>query len=284
MSFNDSEISNHDGRRIGLYHFRWGQQHWYYTSADKSIFFDDGVAWPGQPAGDKEYLPITISDSGVQIGGTDGYDFEVTVPRNNEVAQLFRVTPPSGRVYLKVRRMHDGEDDAPLFWSGTVGNVRPKSKAGAQIVCRSSMMGLKRTGLRLTIQRQCPHSLYDRQCQVPQEDHAYPYVIDEITANVVTLVTSGADQVAGFFDGGIVAWEVEPGTIDQRMIETHTAPLVFTIFGRGDGLEVGMAITLYPGCDRTTGPNGCARFANIDNFGGHEYLPGKSPFDGTPVF
>jgi hypothetical protein len=103
---------------------------------------------------------------------------------------------------------------------------------------------------------------------------------------VVTLVTAGVglDQAAGFFTGGLFKWEVATDTFDQRMIEAHTAPLVFTIFGRGDGLTAGMDIVLSPGCTRDVSPTGCERFDNVDNYGGHLYMPGKSPFDGDPVF
>lgn len=285
MAFNDIEISNNNGKRIGLYHFRWGTKHWYFTSADRVVQFDDGVLWPGQPEGPKDYLPIAISDGGVLLGGAQSTDFEVTVPRNNVVALLFRVTPPSGRVYLKVRRMHLDDGEAPLFWSGTVGNVRPKSKAGTKLICRSTVSGLKRTGLRLTVQRQCPHALYDRQCQVNKEDYALEYEVGSIVGNRVTLDPAGPPvPELGWWTAGIIQWEVEPGTLEQRMIEVHDAEESFVVFGRGDGITAGMTITLYPGCDRTTGPNGCTRFDNIDNYGGHEYIPGKSPFDGTPVF
>lgn len=275
MAFNDKEISNDEGKRIGLYHFRWGTQNWYYTSADRVITYDGN-----------DYEPTAISDGGVTLGGESGYDFEVTLPSVNPVALLFRYTPPSGRVYLKVRRMQDGETDAPLYWTGTVGNLRPKNLAGAVMVCRSSISGLKRTGLRLTWQRQCPHALYDRQCQVDPADWEYPYEIASISGNVVTLVTAGAglDQETGFFTAGIIKWEVATDTFNFRMIEVHTAPLVLTIFGRADGLEAGMDVLLYPGCTRDISPTGCERFDNVDNYGGHVYMPNKSPFDGDPVF
>lgn len=281
MSFSDKEISNDEGQRIGLYHFRWGTQNWYYTSADRVIAYDSGDG-----SGSHDYQPTAISDSGVTQGGETGYDFQVTLPSTNPVALLYRVTPPSGRVYLKVRRMQLGETDAPLFWVGTVANLKPKNLAGAVMVCRSSISNLKRTGLRLTWQRQCPHALYDRQCRVDPADWEYPYEIASVVGNQVTLVTAGVglDQATGFFTGGIIKWQVATDTYDFRMIEAHTAPLVFTLFGRGDGLAAAMDVLLYPGCTRDVSLTGCLHFANLDNYGGHLYMPGKSPFDGNPVF
>lgn len=279
MSFNDKEISNNDGVRIGLYHFRWGTLNWYYTSADRPIEY--GVDAEDNPI---VYEPIAISDGGVRQGGEIGYDFQINMPVDNPVALLFRVTPPSGRVYVKVRRMQEGEADAPLYWIGTIGNVKPKNSAGVLVVCRASISLLKQTGLRLAWQTQCPHALYDRQCQVNPDDFTFPFEIDSVVGNVVTLKTSGDDKAAGYFSGGIVKWLVAEDTYNHRLIEEHTAPLVFTIFGRGDGLEADMEVLLLPGCSRDINENGCLRFDNVDNYGGHKYRPGKSPFDGTPVF
>lgn len=279
MSFNDKEISNDEGQRIGLYHFRWGSLNWYYTSADRPIQY--GVDDDENPI---IYEPIAISDGGVRQGGEVGYDFQINLPADNPVALLYRVTPPSGRVYVKVRRMQRGELEAPIYWIGTVGNVKPKNGAGVLMVGRASISLLKQTGLRLAWQVQCPHALYDSQCKVNPADWTYLYEIQSVVGNVVTLKTNGADQAAGFFTGGIVQWLVAPDTYNHRQIEAHTNTLVFTIFGRGDGLAADMDVELLPGCSRDIDENGCLRFDNVDNYGGHKYKPGKSPFDGSPVF
>ena len=51
----------------------------------------------------------------------------------------------------------------------------------------------------------------------------------------------------------------------------------------GDGLRVGQDVVAYPGCARTIAI--CqSKFNNAPNFGGVPGLPGKSPFDGTPIF
>lgn len=280
MSFNDIEISNSGGDRIGLYHFRWGSLNWYYTSADRPVEY--GVDSDDNPI---IYEPIAISDGGVSQNGQTGYDFQVNLPSDNPVALLYRVTPPSGRVYLKVRRMHRADPtDAPIHWTGLIRNVKPKDGGGVLMVCFASISLLKQTGLRLAWQRQCPHALYDRQCQVNPDDWTFDFEILSVVGNVVTLKPGGPDQAVGFFTGGIVKWLVADDTYNHRMIETHTDVLVFNIFGRADGLEADMAVQLLPGCSRDTGADGCARFDNIDNYGGHKYLPGTSPFDGNPVF
>lgn len=279
MPFNPIEISNDQGNRIGLYHFRWGKLNWYYTSADRPVVY--GVDEDDNPI---TYEPVAISDAGVTLGGEIGYDFQINLPSDNPVAALYRVSPPSGRVYIKVRRMHWGDTEAPLYWSGTAGNIKPKTGAGVLMICRASISLLKQTGLRLSWGRQCPHALYDAQCQVDPADWTYAFEILSIVGNVVTLKPGGPDQDVGFFTGGIIRWLVADDTYNHRMVDRHTATRVFTIFGRGDGLSANQSIQLLPGCSRDTDATGCARFNNEDNFGGHKYMPNKSPFDGNPVF
>jgi len=279
MSFNNKEISNDQGQRIGLYHFRLGSLNWYYTSADRPIEY--GTDEEDNPI---VYEPIAISDGGVTQDGEVGFDFQVNLPSDNPVAALYRVTPPSGRMYLKVRRMQLGEADAPVSWVGTVGNIKPKGLAGVLAVCRASISLLKQTGLRLAWTRQCPFALYDRQCKVNPADYTFPYEIASVVGNVVTLKTSGDDKAAGYFTGGIVKWLMAEDTYNQRLIESHDTTLTFTIFGRGDGLEADMEVELLPGCARDISDSGCLKFDNVDNYGGHLYMPGKSPFDGSSVF
>ena len=69
--------------------------------------------------------------------------------------------------------------------------------------------------------------------------------------------------------------------MNRRGIESQNGNN-FQVLGSTDGLEVGTAVTLYPGCPRNT--TACKLFNNLPNYGGFPHLPGKSPFDGSPVF
>ncbi len=53
-------------------------------------------------------------------------------------------------------------------------------------------------------------------------------------------------------------------------------------FGDTSDLSPGMNVIVYPGCQRTVAA--CQSFGNLNNYGGFELMPGKSPFDGTPFF
>jgi hypothetical protein len=70
--------------------------------------------------------------------------------------------------------------------------------------------------------------------------------------------------------------------LERRGIESHSGA-TFTVLGSTAGLDVGDYITAYPGCGRTRAE--CKnKFNNLPNYGGFAHLPGKSPFEGDPVF
>lgn len=267
MSFNDSEISTQDGIRIALYTLRWGNTYWRYTSADRAI---NRV----EEAVNVVYEPRAIKDNGMVQGTSSQNDFTVEGPGDLPIVDLFRGTPPAESIMLTVRRMHLGEDDAPIFWKGLVLNVKRPSPAKCQIIGKPLIATLKRTGLRLCWTRECPHFLYDPGCKVDPND----YVLEaEVTSVTGTTFTVDADLETNYFRGGYAEWDVDiNGTMDRRMIETHT-PSVVSVFGLTDRIEVGMMVRLFPGCNRT--PEVCnGKFDNIDNYGGFDKMPGKSPF------
>jgi uncharacterized phage protein (TIGR02218 family) len=273
--FNTQEISNQSGRPIALYTFWYGNTYWYYCTADE----DKTVAGV-------TYLARAISDDGVTQGGSDQNDLRIVTQKDHPVASLFRNSRPSGKVWLTVRRWHidDPDSETPLQWTGTVVNVREIDKASVEMSCRSLGGSFDRQGLRLAWGRMCPHVLYGVGCNNddsnPKSAHAYPYEIDDVTGTNFTVVGYTA-PVEGTFSGGFVEWTREDGSSEQLGIERQDGN-DFAVLGSTIGLSTGQTVTLYPGCARDTAT--CKRFDNLPNYGGFPHLPGKSPFDGSPVF
>lgn len=280
MGFQSYEQSNESGRPIKLYAFRWGNSFWYYTNADSEKVVDG-----------KTYVPIAISDGGIEQGGSDK-EFKLTVPTMLDdgagstepmpVVRLFRGTPPSEPVYLIVRKKHEQDAEAPVEWVGKISNiVRTDEGSQAEITCRNP--GLKRTGLRLTWCRSCPHFVFDYGCQLDKADFAVTRNVTALTGTSFTV--DGADlQASPYFNGGFIEWDADGlGTIERRGLEITLGTNQYQLFGRSDGMTVGLAVTLYPGCDGTS--ETCdVKFNNLANFGAVDFMPGKSPFDGTQVF
>lgn len=269
MTFNTAEISTQDGRPIGLYTLKWGNTIWRYTSADRDVTREENAV-------EVTYTAIAVSDSGMVQGGASQNDFTVDIPSNLPIRNLFSVNTPSDTIWLTVRRLHQGETDAPIYWIGVVMNVKGIDEASAQIVGQPMTATFKRTGLRLCWTRECPHFLYDFDCKVDPLDHEIIGEIDTLTATSLTLVDAigEADQ---HLRGGFISWEANAdGTLERRMIESQVGQVV-TLLGLTFGLEVGQTVKLYPGCDRS--PEVCeGKYDNLANHGGFKFMPGESPF------
>ena len=277
MSYNDFETSLYTGRPIALYEFRYGNTYWRYCTSDEDETV--GVDQNGQPA---VWLARTITDEGVTQGGGDQNDLQLTVQSDMPVALLFANTQPSGKVWLTVRRWHKGDPgtETPLLWSGTVVNSILVDEATRNLAGRSLGGTYDRNGLRLAWDRMCPHPLYGNGCFVNKALHEYPRTIATLTGTSFTC-TAHSPAEEGTFTGGFLEYTRPDGSLDRRGIELQEGN-DFQVLGLTDGLAVGMNIRLYPGCPRNT--TGCKAFNNLPNYGGFPHLPGKSPFDGSPVF
>lgn len=272
MAYNDYEVSNDGGRPIALYEFQYGNTFWRYCTADED-----------QTLAGKTYIAKAISDEGVTQGGSDQNDLQITMQANLPVPLLFRNTQPSGKVWLKVRRWHIGDaaTETPLLWAGTVISAGSVDEATVQLGCRSLGGSYDRQGLRLAWGRMCPHVLYSPfGCRVNKAAHAYPRVVATVTGTNFTC-TAHSEAEEGGFSGGFLEITRPDGSLDRRGIESQNGN-DFVVLGTTDGLAIGTAITLYPGCVRNT--TACKAFGNLPNYGGFPHLPGKSPFDGSPVF
>jgi len=278
MTFTSKEISNQDGNTVALYLFKWGNTYWRYTSADRDIVaFDDGT--PGAP---HDYTAVAITDSGMKQGGSSNNDMTVNVQSDIPLLSLFRSTPPSGSIWLTIRRMHYDDGEALVHWVGTIGNVKP-GDAESIIICRSLLATFKKTGLRLCWTRGCAHMLYDSECRVDPADFAFLGTVTAKTGNSITVSGAAAGQTLGYFNGGYIEWDANvDGTKDRRQINVATSVSVFTLVGTSDRIEIGMVLTFHPGCDLSTAT--CDdKFDNLANFGGLEQMSDESPFDGKPI-
>lgn len=285
MAYGDYEVSNQDAKPIALYEFQYGNTYWRYCTDDED-----------RTIGGETWLAHAISDEGVTQGGSDQNDLQIITQSNNPVAALFRNAQPSGKVWLSVRRWHigDPDDETPLLWSGTVVNATLVDKATVQMACRSLGGSYDRQGLRLAWGRMCPHVLYSAfGCKVNKALHAYNYQVLTLTGTNFTaglfdtadppapIPDSFSEPAEGSFTGGFVEFVRADGSLQRYGIELQTGN-DFRVLGSTDGLAVGSDITIYPGCARNT--TACKLFNNLPNYGGFPHLPGKSPFDGSPVF
>lgn len=268
--FLTREQSNYGGEPVLLYEFRRGEMRSYYASSDRDIETSVGT-----------FTACAIKHSGLTYKGTPTTDtFEITVPVNVVPVSWFAYSPPSDTVYVVVRRFHWGQPVSAIVYIGLIVSVAIQPNDSATIKCQPVSITLKRGGLRMAWTRGCQHALYDQNCTVDREIYGRNCHVNSVLSNhFTTIETIPLDY---FWPGGIVRWQVAPGTFEQRLIEGIDAHEVYP-YGQMDGYHSGMVVRLYPGCKRTS--RWCDQFYdNMSNFGGYQYMPTRTPYDGDSVF
>lgn len=272
MTFLDREQSNYRGEPILLYEFRRGAMRAYYASSDRDV-----------PSSAGTFLACPISNGGVAFKGMAVTDqFEITAPADIDPATWFAYSPPSDTVFVVVRRFHWGDPFSAIVYIGQIVSVTHTAEETVAIKCQPTSITLKRGGLRMSWTRGCQHALYDQNCQADKEVFGITRHINFLFAASFTVTE--AFPSGYWWPGGIVQWEISPGTFERRLIQdVSTGIHEVTPYGQMDGYTIGMTVRLYPGCKRTM--QWCDTFFNNrSNYGGFQFMPNRSPYDGDTVF
>lgn len=279
MTYIANEWSLEEGRPIRLYRFSLGDKFWYYTSADGDV---QRMMSEGGVMKMVTFLAVPISDDGInQTGESTSDALTITSASSITPSQLYAVYPPATPVQVALLDTHEGDMEVVTIYMGEITGRNEPNPGTTTFTVETVMATLSREGLRLGWQRACPYALYDPvTCRVNKALWAKTGPVTAISENTIDLPAAEA-YADRRCDGGFIEWTDPVRGIERRAVETHVGARL-VLYGVPFGLTVGMAVTVYPGCARTT--DACAEFNNLGNYGGAPSLQGKSPFDGTPVF
>lgn len=272
MTFDSYESSVDDGRPIHLFRFIMGETVWRYTSADEDLTIG-GYVWKAVPITDDG-----VRESGESTGDSTVIEASVSIGP----AQVYMSSPPSTTILVHRLALHEGMTAPIVNYSGEVVQVDFGGQPGkCKIGCQKLSATMRRNGLRLGYQRSCPYALYDQAtCKVNRASYAVTVTLSAVDGFDVSSPDFAAHP-ANYFTGGLIEW-VHPMRGTQYVaIESHSGG-VATIFGDTSLFYPGITVRAYPGCARTLAA--CQSFNNTLNYGGFPAMPGKSPYDGTPVF
>lgn len=273
MSYESIESSLEEGRPVRLYRFTLSGNVWRFTAADHDVLTEDGAVWKS----------VAISDSGFRQTGEAVQDaLTIEAPISIGPVQVHLTTAPAVAMQVDILQKHEGNATVRTVYAGEVSQCDTGGDPGrARITCETISASMQREGLRLGWQRTCPYALYDPvTCKVDKGLYAAPVVI--LQRNGYQLTTTDHGRPDGWFSGGFMSWVDPTRGIEFRGIEQQSGNL-FIVLGRTEDIYEGLTVTMYPGCARNT--DTCAnKFGNLDNYGGVPGMPGKSPFDGDPVF
>lgn len=276
MSFETYETSRAEAAPINLYYFRYGETadaFFAYTDAEEVITFG-GVA----------YQPIPIKRDSVKASGTlDKSTMQVNTPQNTELADLFKLYPPSQVVTLIIRQGHAFDPDAEYLvtWTGRVLGCKRQGNE-AIYTCEPIATSLKRPGLRRNYQYGCPHVLYGPQCKANKTAATISRMALTVSGPYVTLADNWAtEDRKPKYIGGMVEWIALDGRKEIRTVlklkGVHNEQLLLS--GISTGLVAGMSLDIILGCNHQAGlTDDCiVLHNNISNYGGQPWIPFENP-------
>lgn len=271
MTLNARETSRHLGEPVDLYYFRYGETvdaYYAYTDAEQPVLFD-GVT----------YQPISIQRDSINASGTlDKSNLEVKTAKNAELAELFRLYPPSQVVSLVIRQGHinDPDEQYLAIWTGRViGHKREQSEA--IYTCEPISTSMRRPGCRRSYQRGCPHVLYGPMCRADKDAHTISKSVLEVTGPILRFASTweAADKKDQYL-GGLAEWETADGRTEVRTILRIKDSTHILLTGTASGLTAGVTVKLSKGCPHTM--EACLDiFDNIQNYGGQPWIPEVNP-------
>jgi hypothetical protein len=282
MSFGVVENSVEEGRPIVFYEFVLNSTVWRYVAADESI-----------PAGGHLWTPAAISDDGTKQTGEPIDDAKrIDAPFWIGPSQTFMSGAPSKNILVRVFHKHEQSPEMRVVYIGEITQINYPIPGRSVITCESLLASMRREGLRLAWQRACPYVVYDPLCKLIKSTWGVAFTVLAIDGYSISIEVASTPE-AGHFSGGFMEWDHPIRGTEFLFVDSHAAPqflplppgapnAFLTAFLDPGDLFVGATGTIYPGCNFT--PARCQFFGNYDNYGGVPDLPGKSPFDGDPVF
>ena len=268
MSYEGQETSKQDGAPVELFQFVRGSTYYRYTGAELDVT-DTDQEWTSTPI---SRSAIEVTPERVRNG------IQITVPRNNPVADLFRISPPTDVVAVTIFRYHRDDLETIVMWMGRVLGVDWQG-ASATLQCEPVSTSARRNGLRPVYQKNCRHVLFGTGCRLNRDDFKIETTVASISGNTLTV----ADLLDLPYAGGYVEWESTPGSIDRRFIREADTDGALVLSIPFQGIAASDAVKVYPGCAHDTVT--CDEvYDNLENFGGQPFIPSKNPFDGNPVY
>lgn len=280
--FDTLEVSVDSGRPVSYFIFSLGSNVWRYTTAEVEITVDG-----------ERYLPASIQgDSIKQTGESINDALTLDAPSFIAPAQMFMSAPPTRPIRVQIGFSHVGveDDEMIIAYTGEILQINFHMPGRARITCEALMSSMSREGLRLAWQRTCPYALYDPvTCKVNKASYQTNFYVLSINGLEIGVDSEGS-QASGYFNNGFIEWTHPVRGVEYIAIDTHRKVTAaagepdcfFTLFSPPGDLFEGASGKAHPACDFT--PTACQDFGNYDNYGGVPDLPGRSPFDGNPVW
>lgn len=266
MSFDSLERSIQDAAPQELFRFSYADNVFAYTSGDVAVTFNGDT-----------YAPFPISRGPIRKSSNiEAVQLEIVAEASLPFAEIFRVQAPLDTIRVVIYQ-YFSPTEYSVIWRGRVGAAHWQGSE-VNLTSDNVFTSIRRIGLRRMVQYQCPLALYGAECGVLQSNWETVTAASSV-GNTTLTVPYTVGRPDNYYAGGKVSWNRD-GVTESRLIRSSVgASGVLTVAGFIIGLAPSQEIRLYPGCDHSTGSNGCAKFNNQANFGGFPFMPeAPNPF------
>lgn len=288
MTFSTYEGSVASGGPIQLYRFVYGSETGEYLAYTNST--DEQTVDHGGSVGIVTYAPIPIERGNIVSNGTlDKSAIKISLDVGSDLAELFRVYPPSSVVTLTIYEGHidDPDGEFVVIWAGRIISA---SREGSTLQLSGEPVStqLRRAGLRRHYQYGCPHALYSAACGASKAAATVSATVSAVDGTVVTLTAGweGAFAAAKFLRGTL-EWTPSGQTTQRRTIIRISGDDL-SLSGLPIGLAVSDAVDVVLGCNHkafASADGDCEGLHdNIVNYGGQPWIPTKNVINKNPYY
>lgn len=274
MTYDTPESSVDDGRPYFLYLFDNGVSRVTLTSNAVDLDREVDVL-----IGEETFVASPVAHGDLeQTGNVEKADVDLTFPLSDTFARTQLGIVNEITTFTMWRGHHsDLTNELRVVWKGRVTGAK-SSKQSIAVSVESIFTSMRRSGCRARYQRTCRHALYFPGCNLDIDDFKIAGTVTDINGLELT-VAEAALQPDGYYKAGVVVFNGLFGWVGKHVGDTLTL-LGGLIEGLADTVDTDGSASVFiaPGCDLSTGANGCAKFANNLNFGGFAAMSDNNPF------
>lgn len=271
MSYTGSELSEFSGAPYKLYKISIGDKSWCYTTSpiQKRAFFED-------------FIPASCMNSPIKSSSdTDKNDVTLTLEHTLPICQLLAARSPSTPAFLFIYEGHEGDPDLIKTWHGRMVNFNFKPPV-CELTTESVLTAMRRMAAALVISSRCSVPLYGPVCRV--NPAAFVAIAGVTAVAGRNISVTGANLSPNWYAGGYITWTDPLYDIENSRDVESSAGGVLTLVTPAQGLEPGMTIKAFPGCNHAWAGDCRTKFNNTINCPAFIGMNGRNPFAGYSVY
>lgn len=264
MTYSAFDKSVADGAPIEVYEFVAQHATWRLTSYHSAVTIGGNTYEPAN-------IDRTDFEQGPALDSIITMDF--MLPVNHEIARTFCYGVSPRKLTVVVSSFHEGDTDIREEYRGEIVGAAAEGHV-ATIKTQSTLQArINGSSLSVMAVKLCQHTLFDARCKVNRAAYT-----------VTATVTYVAGQLIQVDNQGFAFGALDRGQITN----TRTGEAQTIILNDANGVKIGFpfydivlgdVVELTQGCNRERLGHCKARFNNVVNYGGFDFVPEVNPFE-----